>query len=90
MKSDMDLAVLALASPVYAIKGLCRLGKKIKFWKVSYATEIPCHTSGQAISLVGMHVRIHGGRAPVKAVSELPFAAAHGAMLFVRRNGEIA
>ena len=51
---DPDLILLVFASPVYVAKGMVRLVRKCKFWKVSYTPQITCRNCGEAISLVGM------------------------------------
>ena len=51
---DPDLILLVFASPVYAVKGMVRLVRKCRFWKVSYTPQITCRNCGEAIWLVGM------------------------------------
>ena len=49
-----ELMLAAAAAPVYAVRGLVRAARRVKFWRVSYMTEITCRTCGSPISLVGM------------------------------------
>ena len=54
MKVDPDLVLLALASPVYCVRGIFRAIRKGKFWMASYTPRITCRNCGEDIWLVGL------------------------------------
>lgn len=53
-KFALDALLFFCASPILLIRGCFRLRRRIRFWIVSYSTEIACVHCRTKISLVGM------------------------------------
>jgi hypothetical protein len=50
----LDVMLWILAAPIYLAKGLFRLWRKWKFWRVAYTPRIVCASCRGTIWLVGL------------------------------------
>jgi hypothetical protein len=68
----IDVVLWLLASPVLLVRGLIRLVRRVRFYRMAYAAQVGCRHCGAAISLVNIW-RCHCGyTSPSHLLRECP------------------